>query len=85
MPAHLAVMGAVTDYQSYPKQLVIEQFRAAGTPRILTPGYNEYQSLFEEFGKNLAQGTGIDVADLARQTAKRMDGALAKYKGWNTR
>jgi multiple sugar transport system substrate-binding protein len=85
MPAHQAVMGSVTDYQSYPKQLVIEQFRVAGTPRILTPGYSEYQSLFEEFGKNLAQGAGIDVADLARQTARRMDGALAKYKGWNTR
>lgn len=85
MPAHLGILNTIPDYQTMPKQLVAEQFKAAGVPRILTPGYNEYQGLFEEFSKNLAQSAGADVAALAKQTAQRMDGALAKYKGWNTR
>ena len=84
LPAHLSLLGTLPEYTTYPQSLTLEVFRAAGIPRIQTPGYNEYQQMFSEFVQNIATGQNVDVPELAKATAKRMDGAMGRYKGWNT-
>ena len=51
-------------------------------PRIQTPGYTEYQSVFGELMQNLAQ-TDAPVDQLVADAVGKIEAAVAKYKGWD--
>lgn len=82
LPANLEVQNAVADYQKQPLMTVQQQFKNSGVPRIITPGFTEFNSLSIEFYQNIIQGQGVNVKDLATTMAKRADGLIAKYKDW---
>lgn len=82
LPANLDVQNAITDYQKQPLMTVLQQFKNSGVPRIITPGFTEFNSLSIEFYQNIIQGQGVNVKDLATTMAKRADGLMAKYKDW---
>jgi ABC-type glycerol-3-phosphate transport system substrate-binding protein len=85
LPAHAEVLNSLSDYQQMPRALVLQQFKAAGQPRIQTPGFTEYNGLAQEFFTNLVTGKDVDVKRLATDLAKRADGLMAKYKDWKTK
>ncbi len=79
------MLNTLPDYQSNPRKLVADQFKAAGQPRIVTVGFTEYNGLMIEFVGNLVAGENIDVQQLATALAKRSDSLTAKYKDWQTK
>jgi ABC-type glycerol-3-phosphate transport system substrate-binding protein len=85
LPAHAELLNSLADYQKMPRSLVLQQFKAAGQPRIQTVGFTEYNGLAIEFFTNLVTGQGVDVQRLATEMAKRADGLMAKYKDWKTK
>ncbi len=86
LPAQVDLLNTLPEYQKYPLSLVVEQFKAAGQPRILTPGFTEYNGLMIEFVGNLVQsGPDFDVKGAATAMAKRADSLMAKYKDWKTK
>jgi hypothetical protein len=85
LPAHAELLNSLADYQKMPRSLVLQQFKAAGQPRIQTVGFTEYNGLAIEFFSNLVTGQGVDVQRLATEMAKRADGLMAKYKDWKTK
>ena len=82
LPANLDVQNAIAEYQKQPLMTVQQQFKNSGVPRIITPGFTEFNSLSIEFYQNIIQGQGVNVKDLASTMAKRADGLIAKYKDW---
>lgn len=82
LPANLDVQSAIPDYQKQPLMTVQQQFKNSGVPRIITPGFTEFNSLSIEFYQNIIQGQGVNVKDLATTMAKRTDGLISKYKDW---
>jgi multiple sugar transport system substrate-binding protein len=85
LPAHVSLLNSLPAYQKYPRSLVLEQFKQVATPRVVTVGFTEYNTLATEFFQNLIQIQGANVQDLATQTAKRYDALAAKYKDWKTK
>jgi fructooligosaccharide transport system substrate-binding protein len=85
LPAHVELLNTLPEYQTMPRSLVAEQFKAAAQPRILTPGFTEYNSLMIEFVGNLVAGRNLDVKSLATTLARRADALMAKYKDWKTK
>jgi ABC-type glycerol-3-phosphate transport system substrate-binding protein len=85
LPAHTELLNSLPDYQTMPRALVMQQFKAAGQPRIQSVGFTEYNGLAQEFFTNLVTGAGVDVQRLATDMAKRADGLMAKYKDWKTK
>ena len=82
LPARIDLLNTLPEYNEYPQQLFNEGLQTIGIPRIQTPGYTEYQQYFGEMAQDIAQAEGVDVAALVKQTAIEMEGALAKYEGW---
>src|SRR5438046_6608706 len=86
LPAHLDLINALRDYKSDPRNVVSDEFKAAAQPRILTPGFTEYNGLMIEFVGNLVQSPAdYDVKGQAAALAKRADSLMAKYKDWKTK
>jgi fructooligosaccharide transport system substrate-binding protein len=85
LPANSQVLNTLPDYQSNPRKLVADQFKAAGQPRIVTVGFTEYNGLMIEFVGNLVAGQDLDIQQLATTLAKRSDSLTAKYKDWQTK
>jgi ABC-type glycerol-3-phosphate transport system substrate-binding protein len=85
LPAHAELLNSLPDYQQMPRALVLQQFKAAGQPRIQTPGFTEYNGLAQEFFTNLVTGKDLQVQRLATDVARRADGLMAKYKDWKTK
>lgn len=83
LPARPDLLNTLPEYNKYPQQLFSEGLQTIGVPRIQTPGYTEYQSLFGQMMQSIAQAPDVDVATLAKDFAGRIEGALRKYKGWN--
>lgn len=82
LPANINVRKALPEYQdtTTPQYLVAQQFQAAGVPRILTPGFSEYNQAYMEYATNIVEGQNVDVGALATAMAKRVDSLLAKYR-----
>jgi fructooligosaccharide transport system substrate-binding protein len=85
LPAHVSLLNSLPAYQQYPRSLVLEQFKQVATPRVVTVGFTEYNTLATEFFQNLIQVKGADVKQLATQTANRVDGLTKKYSDWKTK
>lgn len=82
LPANINLLNTLPDYKEVPARTLMKDFMLQhGRPRILSPGYTEYNSLFTEFYKSLISGE--DAESLAREYAGLMEEATAKYQGWN--
>ncbi len=82
LPARTELLNTVPEYKEMPQKLFAEAVQAYGQPRIGTPGYTEYQQVFAELMKNLAQ-TDAPVSELVADAVSKIESAVAKYKGWN--
>ncbi len=51
-------------------------------PRIQTPGYTEYQQVFNQFLTDVAQ-TDAPIDQLVADAVSKIEAAVAKYKGWD--
>lgn len=80
IPAHRELLTELPAYQTYPQKMFIEALTTIGVPRIQSPGYQEFQTLCTEANTNIAGGA--NVQETLSSTAKKMDVAMAKYKGW---
>jgi len=81
LPANLALYNELPEYQPGGRQYMwIEAMKEIGIPRIQTPGYTEYHQFFAEAAIDIAWGA--DPAEVMPRTAKRIEAALWKYKGW---
>ncbi len=83
LPARFDLLNTLPEYSEYPQQLFAEGLQAFGEPRIQTPCYTEYQQIHAELLQNVSQGRDVNVEELVKAAAQNMDGACAKYKGWN--
>jgi fructooligosaccharide transport system substrate-binding protein len=82
LPANVNLLNTLSDFKDVPaRKLMADYMLKYGRPRIMTPGYTEYNSLFTDFYKSLISGE--DAAKLAGEYAGLMEEATAKYKGWN--
>ncbi len=77
-PANLNFLATIEEYQTYPRNLMAEFFTLYGAPRIISPGYTEYNALFGEFYQALVSGG--DVEALTHEYAELMDAAMEKYR-----
>jgi len=82
IPAHLGLLKSLPEYSTYPKKMFLDALTTIGIPRAGTPGYQEYSTLIIDANNSIVQGA--NVGDTMHATAKKMDEALAKYKGWNS-
>ncbi|MBA3947064.1 MAG: extracellular solute-binding protein [Herpetosiphonaceae bacterium] len=83
LPARYDLLGSLPEYNKYPQQLFNEGLKTIEVPRIETPGYTEYQSIFGELMQSIVAEGDVDVPSLVKDAATKMEAALAKYKGWN--
>lgn len=83
LPANLALYNSIDEFTDpdNPRSLMADFFLEYGAPRIETPAYTEYNTLFTEFWTSLMAGEE-DVAGLATEYATLMEEAAAKYAGW---
>jgi len=81
LPANISLLNTLPEYRPGGKQTIwIEAMNKIGAPRIQTPGYTEYQQVFAEVTLNIM--AGANVAEQMKAGAQRIQGLLAKYKGW---
>ena len=83
LPANVNLYNSIDEFTDpeNPRSLMAEFFLEYGAPRIETPAYTEYNSLFTEFWTSLMAGEE-DVQGLATEYAELMQEAAAKYAGW---
>jgi len=82
LPANIGLFNELPEYSEGGRQAIwLEAMNKIGIPRIQTPGYTEYQQMFAEAAINIAQGA--DPAEQMSSAAKRVQGLVAKYAGWN--
>lgn len=83
LPANINLYNTIDEFSDpdNPRSLMAEFFLEYGAPRIITPGYTEYNALFTEFWTSLIAGEE-DVQGLATEYAELMEEATLKYEGW---
>lgn len=82
LPANIGLFNELPEYSEGGRQAIwLEAMNKIGIPRIQTPGYTEYQQMFAEAAINIAQGA--DPAEQMSSAARRVQGLVAKYAGWN--
>ena len=82
LPARIELLNTLPEYTKPPQQLFAQAVQKIGMPRIQTPGYTEYQSVFGELMQNLAQ-SDAPVDQLVADAVGKIEAAVAKYKGWD--
>jgi fructooligosaccharide transport system substrate-binding protein len=83
LPANVNLYNSIDEFTDpdNPRSLMAEFFLEYGAPRIQTPAYTEYNTLFTQFWTSLMAGEE-DVAALAHEYAELMEESAQKYKGW---
>jgi ABC-type glycerol-3-phosphate transport system substrate-binding protein len=67
------------DYLQEPKmQVFVDSVAEWGTPRPLTPGYSEYDTVYSQMLNDIA--TGADIASIVPKSVEEIDSKLARYK-----
>ena len=82
LPARVELLNTLPEYTSPPQQLFAQAVQKIGMPRIGTPGYTEYQSVYGELIQNLVQ-SDAPVDSLVADAVTKIEAAVAKYKGWD--
>lgn len=82
LPANVGLFNELPEYADDGNQRMwLDAMNSFGIPRIQTPGYTEYQQIFAESAINILQGA--DPTQQLQGAAKRIEGLVAKYSGWN--
>lgn len=82
LPSNLGLFNELPEYAEDGNQRMwLDAMNSFGIPRIQTPGYTEYQQVFAESAINILQGE--DPATQLEAAAKRIEGLVSKYAGWN--
>lgn len=82
LPANIGLFNELAEYGDDGNQRIwLDAMNSFGIPRIQTPGYTEYQQLFAEAAGNIA--VGADPREQLSAAARRIEGLVAKYAGWN--
>jgi fructooligosaccharide transport system substrate-binding protein len=83
LPANVNLFNSIDEFTDpeNPRSLMADFFLEFGVPRIQTPAYTEYNTLFTQFWTSLMAGEE-DVAGLATEYAELMEEAAQKYEGW---
>jgi ABC-type glycerol-3-phosphate transport system substrate-binding protein len=82
LPSRVELLNTLPEYSEMPQQLFAQAVQSIGVPRIGTPGYTEYQSVYGELIQNIVQ-SDAPVEQLVADAVTRIEAAVAKYKGWN--
>ena len=82
LPARVELLNTLPEYTQPPQQLFAQAVQKIGMPRIGTPGYTEYQSVYGELIQNLVQ-SDAPVDSLVADAVTKIEAAVAKYKGWD--
>jgi ABC-type glycerol-3-phosphate transport system substrate-binding protein len=82
LPSRVELLNTLPEYTKPPQQLFAQAVQKIGMPRIGTPGYTEYQSVFGELIQNLVQ-SDAPVDTLVADAVSKIEAAVAKYKGWD--
>ena len=81
VPANVNLLNSLPEYKAGGRQNIwFEAMNKVGVPRIQTPGYTEYQQVFAEVALNII--AGANVTGQMKTGAQRIQGLVAKYKGW---
>ncbi len=82
LPANIGLFNELDEYSEEGSQRIwLDAMNTFGIPRIQTPGYTEYQQLFAEAAGNIT--FGADPQEQLSAAARRIEGLVAKYAGWN--
>ncbi len=82
LPANIGLFNELDEYSEDGSQRIwLDAMNSFGIPRIQTPGYTEYQQLFAEAAGNIT--FGADPQEQLSAAARRIEGLVAKYAGWN--
>lgn len=82
LPSNIGLFNELPEYAEDGNQRMwLDAMNSFGIPRIQTPGYTEYQQVFAESAINILQGA--DPAEQLQGAAKRIEGLVSKYSGWN--
>ena len=82
LPARIDLLNTLPEYTKPPQQLFAQASQKIGVPRIQTPGYTEYQQVFNAFLTDVAQ-TDAPIDQLVADAVSKIEAAVAKYKGWD--
>ena len=82
LPARVELLNTLPEYTQMPQQLFSQAVQQIGVPRIGTPGYTEYQSVYGELIQNVVQ-TDAPIEQLVADAVTKIEAAVAKYKGWD--
>jgi multiple sugar transport system substrate-binding protein len=82
LPARIELLNTLPEYSTPPQQLFAQGSKEIGMPRIGTPGYTEYQQVFNQFLTDVAQ-TDAPLDQLVADAVTKVEAAVAKYKGWD--
>ncbi len=82
LPANIGLFNELAEYgEDGAQRIWLDAMNNFGIPRIQTPGYTEYQQLFAEAAGNIV--VGADPKEQLSAAARRLEGLVAKYTGWN--
>ena len=86
LPANINLYNTIDEFTdpANPRSLMADFFTKYGAPRIETPAYSEYNTLFTEFFNSLLAGEE-DLQALATEYSGLMDEAAAKYEDWKSK
>ena len=77
IPQRRSVLSEFPAFQDPPMKVFIDTVEQWAQPRPITPGFSEYDSVYETMLADIA--TGAPVAETADEAARRIDGQLARY------
>lgn len=86
LPANVNLYNSIDEFRdpSSSRSIMANFFQNYGIPRIETPAYTEYNSLFSEFWQGLMSGEK-DVQSLATEYAELMEEAAQQYSDWKNK
>jgi ABC-type glycerol-3-phosphate transport system substrate-binding protein len=82
LPARIELLNTLPEYSKPPQQMFAQAVQQIGTPRIQTPGYTEYQQIFNPLIADIAT-SDAPIDQLVTDAVSKIESAVAKYKGWD--
>jgi fructooligosaccharide transport system substrate-binding protein len=82
LPARIELLNTLPEYTKPPQQMFAQAVQQIGTPRIETPGYTEYQQVFNPLIADIAT-SDAPIDQLVTDAVSKIESAVAKYKGWD--
>jgi ABC-type glycerol-3-phosphate transport system substrate-binding protein len=78
IPQRFSVLEQFPEFEEEPMRIFIDTVREWAYPRPITPGYSEYDAVYEPMLADIA--TGAPVEDTVNAAAEEIDAQLEKYR-----